>query len=191
MLLPVSGTVIQTSQRNFTESQKGFDFWMCCRSECWLPILSHPQGPTPSPPHPQFGGSLCIAIMSNLEHELICERLREKTTTASKPASPYLLPPVLLNGSNSHSGMESRIWFRGGAGWAQDGWWGYCWCLSIHTRSLEAGLVVAGLQLIFSLQLSTAKPGRTDKTREEMIKCAPHMGILLRCTKLGCLPAEL
>lgn len=115
----------------------------------------------------------------------------ENNTTVSKQASSYLLPTILLSGSNSHSGMGLRIWFRGGAGWAQDSWWGYYCCLSMPSCSLEAGVVVAELQPIFSLQLSTAKPGRTGNTREEMRNCTSYMGILFRHTKIGWLHAGL
>lgn len=96
-----------------------------------VPLLPNPTS--------QFGGSLCIAIMSNLEYELNLWKMEKKPQKASKQASPYLLPTVLLDGSNSHSGMELRTWFRCGTGWAQDAWWGSCWFLSIHSCSWKLG----------------------------------------------------
>lgn len=147
-----------------------------------VPLLPHP---------PSLEAAFALPLCPTWNMNWICGIWKKKTTPVSTQASSYLLPTVQLSGSNSHSGMELRIWFRGGAGWAQDGWWGYCFCLSIHSCSQEAGMVVAELQTIFSLQLSTAKPGRTDTTREETRNSTSHMGILFRHTKIGCLHAGL
>lgn len=57
---------------------------MYCRSECYLPVSSRPQGPTPTPP--QFGGS------HHVQPGLLIESVKdgeEITITVSKQASRY------------------------------------------------------------------------------------------------------